>query len=216
MLLGRECQRIAFSAILRRKCPELTTRLIDILECNHVQVSFLEHSKDIWCRDYMPAMIDSKTGIQFHFDPLYYKSKKYSSLRTNPATVTGARIETVIHAGIVLDGGNLVCSNTAAIVSDRIFEDNPQTSEEELIKKLKELLKLKHVVVIPQLPGDSTGHADGMVRWIDNESVLLSDFSKILKPYQYRYLRICLLNAGLSLVELPNQLHLNRDYDDAT
>ena len=59
-----------------------------------------------------------------------------------------------------------------AIVSDRIFTENPEyTDKDQLVKDLSELLEAE-VIIIPAQNSDMTGHADGMVRFIDHDTIL--------------------------------------------
>ena len=54
---------------------------------------------------------------------------------------------------------------------DRIFYENKDKSKTELINELEKLLEAK-VIIIPSLKSDMTGHADGMVRFVDENTVI--------------------------------------------
>ena len=80
----------------------------------------------------------------------------------------------LIYSAINLDGGNVVLSPSGgrALVSDRIFAENPDCERKELVQKLSALLEAE-VLIIPSLRSDMTGHADGMARFLHHHTVAL-------------------------------------------
>lgn len=86
----------------------------------------------------------------------------------------------------------------------------------ELISELKSTLKLDTLIIIPELPSDFTGHSDGMVRFIDDNNVVVNDFSIIKSGTYFRMLKMSLLNAGLNIVELPYEAYKNKSLTDDT
>ena len=74
---------------------------------------------------------------------------------------------------INLDGGNVVFSPSreTAIISDRVFMENRGDSPAGLVQELERLLEAR-VIIIPSLRSDMTGHADGMVRFVDEHTVI--------------------------------------------
>jgi agmatine deiminase len=68
--------------------------------------------------------------------------------------------------------------------------------------------------LVPQQPKDFTGHADGMVRFLDNNTVIINDHSKE-KPEFQRAFKIALDNAGLDYIEIPYNPYGNKTYGQA-
>lgn len=104
---------------------------------------------------------------------------------------------------INLDGGNVLICEGRAILSDRIFSENPEKAEKELIDELGNLLECE-IIIIKALNSkneDFTGHADGMVRFV-NKSTLLGnrlsddykyiqdDRRKIIEKYNLKYIDV--------------------------
>jgi agmatine deiminase len=56
--------------------------------------------------------------------------------------------------------------------------------------------------VIPKEPGDVIGHADGMLRFVDAETVFVNDYSKVAPSFGRR-LQSVLRRASLNWIELP-------------
>ena len=118
----------------------------------------------------MPIQIDLNRFVRFVYNPSYLRPKKYLKTITQADTVCELiGIETV-KSNIILDGGNVTRTTNKVIMTDRIFIDNPTYERKRLIKELYELFQVDKLFFIPEQPHDFTGHADGMVRFIDEDS----------------------------------------------
>lgn len=135
------------------------------------QYSFLDDTKDIWLRDFMPVRRKDGKYVSFRYEPTYLRDAP--ELRTNFQDIAGQVPVCVEYSDINLDGGNVVFSpnRDRAIISDRVFSENPGYVEDALVRELEQLLTAK-VIVIPSLKSDMTGHADGMVRFVDENTVI--------------------------------------------
>lgn len=103
---------------------------------------------------------------------------------------------------LIVDGGNVVRATDKVIMCDKVFHENYPLSEREIIKQLKELFQVDKLFFVPWDTNDFTGHADGMVRFIDSNTALINDFSKE-EPELQRTFRMALHNAGLDWIEVP-------------
>ena len=82
-----------------------------------------------------------------------------------------------IKTDIIIDGGNVVKSENAIILTDKVvWENETHYSKKQLIKKLHDLFEVDKVVLIPWDEECEYGHADGMLRFVSNEKVLISGF----------------------------------------
>jgi agmatine deiminase len=63
-------------------------------------------------------------------------------------------------------------------------------------------LEVDDPIVIPVEPGDEAGHADGVVRFLDGDLVVINDYSEVASSYG-RHLKNVLRRARLEWVELP-------------
>ena len=128
---------------------------------------------------------------------------------------------------IILDGGAIEVYEDAAIISDRVFRDNPKQNESELLEKLKTVLGLKKINVIPQHPYDFTGHVDGLLRFVDADTVLINDLSgiksftkddlkiprnKITQQWYYSFMG-AVLNSGYRIKKLIYTAESNTNND---
>ena len=172
---------VYFSKLLPQRYPETFNKLISILEKYNIQHKLLEATKDIWCRDYMPVQTRSGKLIQFRYEPSYLKG--YEHLRSDPEEVCEANnIQPTFFSDINLDGGNVLICKDRAIISDRVFKENPDKDKKELITEIEKLLEAE-VIIIPSQKSDFTGHADGMVRFVDRNIILGNDREKEFKNW---------------------------------
>ncbi len=174
---------IYFSALLWERHPNTCKRLIALLEKHNVSFSFLQGTRDIWCRDYMPVQTASGKLVQFRYDPSYLHGKpEWEASHTNPEEVCNVNgIKPDLFSDINLDGGNVLLYADRAVISDRVFAENPERDKQSLIAELANLLEAE-IIIIPSQKGDMTGHADGMVRFIDRNTLLGND-----RSMEYKY-----------------------------
>jgi agmatine deiminase len=180
MIPDNQTNLIYFSDLLRTEsrfkstCNEIT-RVID--SCG-LSYKFLPNTKDIWARDYMPIQASENKFIEYRYDPDYLQSKKDRMLKTSPDLVCDALNLKTIKTDIILDGGNVIKSSDSIILTDKVLIENKDNYEEdELIGELTYLFEIDQVVLIPwDKKNDYLGHADGMVRFIDDSKVLLQGY----------------------------------------
>ncbi len=190
------------SSILKEKFPHAAEELFSVLRKHHVTVKELSNTKDIWCRDYMPVQNRMGELIQFKYDPSYLRGKKdWEESRSDVHEVCSSNGIEPIYSDIIIDGGNVVLHGDKAILTDRIFVENSGYEKNKLILELEELLKAK-VIIIPALKTDVTGHADGMVRFVDKNTLLGNDLNA-----EYKYIRDDINKActenGLRYINVP-------------
>ena len=164
---------IYFSSFLKtiNKYQSSTERLFTALTAHRVPYQLLDNTHDIWLRDFMPVKTKSGKYISFRYEPRYLKD--YPELRTDfrREIAPSLSLENLVYSDINLDGGNIVFSPSreTAVISDRIFMENRNYSSAELVQELEQLLEAR-VIIIPSLRSDMTGHADGMVRFVNENT----------------------------------------------
>jgi len=187
-------------------CNNLTA----ILEKHKISYQFLENTRDIWCRDYMPVQITENKFIEYTYDPDYLKGE-YSYSRSDPSIICRlAGIET-IKTDIVIDGGNVVRYGKKVIMTDKLFLENPQYTSSELINKLEALFECE-IIIIPwdRKYENRYGHADGLVRFIDEKTVLVNDWNGFCVPGEIA-LKNALTSHGLTIKSLKYDVQKRTD-----
>ena len=195
-------QVVYMSELLKSKYPETCNRLIRILEKHSVKYVFLKGTKDIWCRDYMPIQTESGKFIQFKYDPSYLKgNKEWEESRSDVKEVCRVNGIDAQFSDINLDGGNVLICDGRAILSNRIFSENPNWDKEKLVSELSKLLECE-IIIIPAENNDMTGHADGMVRFVNRNTIL---GNKLADEYKYwrEGMEKVIEQFGLKYIDVP-------------
>ena len=194
---------VYLSELIEERFQESFNRLTAVLKKHGVEYRLLKGTKDIWCRDYMPIQTESGKLVQFRYDPSYLKGQKeWEESRSDVREVCRLNGFEPVFSNINLDGGNVLLCSGRAIVSDRIFSENPEyTDKNQLINELSELLEAE-IIVIPAQNGDYTGHADGMVRFINHDTILGNNRSEEYK-YWTNGIEKVLKDKKLKYIDVP-------------
>ncbi|MDY5857511.1 MAG: agmatine deiminase family protein [Anaerovoracaceae bacterium] len=177
------------------------SNLLEALEKSKTPFRFVHNTKDIWMRDFMPIRTKSGRYVSFRYAPSYLN--RAPELRTEFSRDIAPQLDlSATCCDVNLDGGNVVFSPSGklAILSDRIFSENPLCDEAALVRKLELLLEAR-IIIIPSLRSDMTGHADGMVRFVD-ETTVAGNRTNHKNGLEQRIRRV-LTCHGLNVVDFP-------------
>lgn len=202
LLHDDETNKVFFSSWLNsKKYSRLFEEIKNSLDKYSIDYELLYDTNDIWARDYMPIQRDDNTYIFYKYNPDYLKDQ--TIYQTNPKKVNIFQQKIFSHQDLdlIIDGGNIIRAKDKIIVTDKIFQENTSISKTKLIDILLETFKINNVIIVPQQPEDITGHSDGMIRFIDNDTVLLNDFS--IETMQYnKVLRKSIKKHNLEIIEI--------------
>lgn len=218
MIIDKETNFVYFSSLIKsvEKYTPFWVRLKRILVEKGIHYGFIEHTRDIWCRDYMPIQTGIRQFVQFDYFPDYYLSPKYISQLTIPSEVSLDYTFELSKTDLIIDGGNIVKSDNSAILTDKIWKDNARLKKTTVLSLLKKALGIERIYVIPQLPYDMTGHADGMVRFIDDKNLIVADYSKESKTWRTKMDR-ALEKTGLNIHLFPSEtINWKNEHGDYT
>ena len=70
-------------------------------------------------------------------------------------------------------------------LTDRVFDDNDDRPRQRIVEELQEIFETRSIIVVPQLPYEEFGHIDGMLRFLDANTVLVSDFKQAGYPNNF-------------------------------
>jgi agmatine/peptidylarginine deiminase len=181
MIADWQTNKIYLSGILEEKFPKTYITLLEQLKVFGYIPERLPNTFDIWARDYMPIQITENKFIEYRYDPDYLQGNSEEietrELKTYPDIVCDTIGLKTIKTDIIIDGGNVVKSDNSVILTDKvIWENERHYTEKQLIKKIHELFEVDKVILIPWDEECDYGHADGMLRFINNDKVLISGF----------------------------------------
>ena len=181
-----------------------------VLNDSNINFQLLPNTKDVWAVDYMPIQIDKDSFVQFIYNPDYLRDTIKWSKTISDVDIICKQINLLPKkSNIVVDGGNVTRTTDKVIMCDKIFTENPNLKEKNLIRELQELFQVDKLIFIPTHPIDFTGHADGMVRFYDSNTVLINDYSRETMEFQLKF-RLALHNAGLNYIEIPYNPYDNK------
>ena len=130
----------------------------------------------------MPIQTKSGKFIQFKYEPSYLKNDNgWDESRSDVEEVCKLNDIDAEPSDINLDGGNVLLCDDRAIISDRVFSENKDWNREKLVSELSRLLECE-IIIIPAENDDMTGHADGMVRFVNRDTIL---GNKLADEYKY-------------------------------
>ena len=151
----------------------------------------------------MPVQTESGKLIQFKYDPSYLKGKKeWEDSRSDVKEVCKLNNIDALFSDINLDGGNVLICDGRAILTDRIFSENPNYEKDALIDELSKLLECEEVIIIPAQKGDYTGHADGMVRFVNRNTIIGNCLTNEYKYWQKGMQKV-LDTYNLTYIDIP-------------
>lgn len=202
MIVDHEANVVYVADTLERKFSDVHSGLRTILERHGIPLRVIPGTKDIWCRDYMPIQVAEDRFVQFRYKPDYLGGRYKSLRRDGEIGPTMPFVRSCERSEIVLDGGNVVRWNDAAILTDKIYAENPRWGRKGLEEELRQVLGAHRLIVIPKEPEDVVGHSDGVVRFLDGGTVLVNAYRNVDETYR-RLLHWRLSAAGMRIVELP-------------
>jgi agmatine deiminase len=206
-----ETNTVLISDVLPTQHPEIVRRLETILQEHGISLATVPGTSDIWIRDAAPVQVNEQDFVQFIYLPDYLQNG-HEHLITGPESFCNLpfikRLET---SELVIDGGNIVGCAGAAILTEKMFRENPERNEHEIEDELRRLLRVEHLIVIPREPYDQIGHSDGMVRFITETTVIVNDYAATNPKFGDK-LSTALRRRGLKIELLPYKPE-GRKYD---
>lgn len=178
MIPETRSNRVFYSAKWPEACPKAYRSVSSILDKYGVPHAALSGTKDIWVRDFMPIQVSPEWFKLYHYMPDYLREEKqYSKLISDPAEVcraNGILTDDGI-SGICIDGGNVVHGGLKVIMTAKVFEENPKTTVLDL-SRLLEMHFGARLIILPWDTDEMYGHADGIVRFVDDDTVIMTNY----------------------------------------
>ena len=218
MISDRKTNTIYFSKLLKTDlrfsgtCEKISETLISL----GVIPRFLPETKDIWARDFMPIQISKNRFIEYRYDPDYLQGrwKGCRDLKTYPDIVCDSIELTTEKSDIILDGGNIVKSDDCLILTDKVVIENRLFySKTELIDQLKKTFEVEKIILIPWDRKEKFGHSDGILRFINNNTVLINEIyeydTKLLYSLKQSGINFEFLRFKVSKKDKQNWAYIN-------
>lgn len=182
MITDNQTNKVYFSAWLAKDFPAEYEMIIRLLDKYAVPHALLPQTKDYWCRDYMPIQIAENVFVEYKYTPDYLlrnaRNRKFISDSSKICKELGIK---TVQSDIILDGGNVIKTEDTIIMTEKIFKENPQYTEKQLIDRIENLFQ-SELLLLPWDTEEPYGHSDGIVRYIAGKDVLLTNYADF-NPY---------------------------------
>ena len=163
------------------------TNLLKALEKEGIPYRFLPRTKSkkhIWARDYMTIQLEKDKFMVHEYSPDYLVGFE-DYIPNYEAIVKDLNLNCIV-TDIDMDGGNVVKCGKKVIMTNKIIrgnllpyvEDIKDGLKRRLINSLEDYMKAE-IILIPQDRYDEYGHADGMVRYIGGNDVLMNCYENL-------------------------------------
>ena len=196
MIPENRSNRVFYSAKWSESCPKTYRNVTTILDKYGVPHSALQGTNDIWVRDFMPIQVSPGEFKLYNYMPDYLRDyKKYKHLISDPVEVckkNNIQADTGISA-VRKDGGNVVHGGLKVIMTAKVFEENPQGS----IHDLPRLLQMHfgaNLIILPWDTKEIYGHSDGIVRFVDDDTVIMTNYHQFDQKMAARFRNILKAN----------------------
>ena len=180
--LDKEVNKVYFSdkVMVKHDISQIYKEICDILDEYGIKHELLPHTKDIWCRDYMPVQMSPNRFVQYVYDPDYLDNDQYRNTKTSPDAVCDAIHLARSKSKLILDGGNIIRTPQGVIMTRKAYNSN-KMSQKEFEDIFKQNFGVNKITWLNWDRREIYGHADGIVRYISADHVLMTNYSEIDK-----------------------------------
>ena len=197
MITDNQTATVFFSSLLPEKCPVLNKHLVEALDENRIPYAHLSETKDIWCRDFMPIQIDENHFVFYKYTPDYLQDKVGLKIQTNPEDVfqmESNNLKLLLSQSntidLVLYGGNVVKCGNKIVMTNKVFVENKDKSPSEVRQLLERTFHCEVVFIPWDEKGEPYGHSDGVIHYLCDNRVLMTNYADFDKTFAQDFLRI--------------------------
>lgn len=201
MITDIQTNKLFLADCLPNKQPKFFTRFEKVLSECKINFEFLPNCKDIWAVDFMPIQVSKDLFVQFIYDPDYLQDYPWKETISDVDYICKEIKLTTQKSNLIVDGGNVIRADDKVIMCDKVFVANNHLPKNELINQLEKLYEVDKLYFLPWDTDDCIGHADGMVRFIGGNKVLINDYY-FDKDYKRSFMT-ALNKTGLDWDEFP-------------
>lgn len=177
------CNAVYFSEWLKKDYSDIYKGLARILNKHNVAYDIIPNTKDVWCRDYMPLQLDKERYLCYEYKPDYLmKNANNRKYITDSLNVCRDMQLNIKETPLIIDGGNVVKVGNKAIMTEKVFVENPSIDEDTLKKQMEKQMECE-VVFIPWDRNEKYGHSDGIIKPISDNTILMTNYHDFDREY---------------------------------
>lgn len=183
---------VYISGRLESEHPDFYNRFVNILSSIGIPYCVIQNTKDIWARDYMPIQIYEDHFVQYCYNPDYLRNsdseEDRESITDNDIVCKELGIS-CYKSELIIDGGNVVKVGDYIIMTDKVYSENSHLTPDIVRKQLKEIFHA-NIIMLPWDKYEIFGHTDGILRAIDNRTVLMTNYEDYDPVFAARFEKI--------------------------
>lgn len=210
MLTDSFTNTVFLSDWLQEVCPTLYQSLAKVLKDNAVHYRILGNTNDIWCRDFMPVQTDEKRFVFYQYNPDYLQAmhkRRYITDVNHVQNIDFLRQAETANLDLVLDGGNVVKCGNKVVMTEKVFVENNDRSHHEVQRLLEDAFRCD-IVFLPWDENEKCGHSDGIIHYVGDNRVLLTNYDDLDKTFAQTFLRI----LGKHFEVIPLKYNVKRQH----
>jgi len=140
----------------------------------------------------MPIQQSEKHFVFYKYNPDYLQTPYYKRTITDVNSIGNIdclRQEKVTNLDLVLDGGNIVKCDDKIIMTKKVFAENKDKKQKDIIRMLEEAFQCD-IIFLPWDKEEIFGHSDGIVHFVRNNRVLMTNYADFDPDMARRFLNI--------------------------
>ena len=178
MIVDKDTNQVFVSEWLQKVHPAFFSRFSELLKNVHINMALLSNTADIWCRDYMPIQLAEEDFLQYRYYPDYLTKKESDKqyITDSKSVCKALKLPNIQATDLIIDGGNVVKAHDCIIMTEKVFHENAQYPQAEVLNELEHLFHCE-VIMLPWDKYEKYGHADGIVKPIDDSRLLMTNYA---------------------------------------
>ncbi len=166
-----------FSRKFKEQYPHIAREIEEKLKEHGVAPKWLDHTNDIWVRDFMPLQMNDTYFIHYTYYPDYlmYGMENRASI-TNPIRLEQSLLvcnrKVVVNLPLILDGGNATITDRHVIMTEKVLIENNRdyySNVNAVSNQIRKKMKLEPLF-IHWNKKEKYGHTDWLVRYLGGPS----------------------------------------------
>jgi agmatine/peptidylarginine deiminase len=140
----------------------------------------------------MPIQTDENRFVSYKYYPNYLVKKHQEQYITDVKDVENVDFlhqADVVILDLVLDGGNVVKCGNKIVMTEKVFVENKDKSRNEVQRLLEEAFQCE-IVFLSWDKRERYGHSDGIIHYLGDNHVLMTNYNDFDKTFAQDFLRI--------------------------
>ena len=138
-------------------------------------ILLVDDVRDIWMRDF--TTVNPMQPVQFTYTWASMTQKQSKEVQKSFSQFADRYQIQRAKTDLMLDGGNLVDDYAGRVITTTRFMQDNELSYSEAKQELKNTLGAREVAIL-EPDEEVLAHSDGMVSWVDQNTLLVNDYSK--------------------------------------